>query len=226
MEIGNALQSPTSPSSGATSRAEGGTAIASDFETFIKMLTVQMENQDPLNPVDSSDFAVQLATFSSVEQQVLTNDLLTDLGGQFETFGVLQMSNWIGMDARAEMPVFFQGQPVTFTPKVDALADTTQLVVRDAQGNEIQRFEIDPDIGQQIWAGRDEFGNPLPDGTYFVTTESFSRNTLLETQAVDVHDRIVEVRNSGGEIRLVMSSGQEVNASQIVGLRQPLATVE
>ena len=47
--------------------------LSSDFETFLKMLTVQLENQDPLNPVDSADYAVQLATFSGVEQQVQTN---------------------------------------------------------------------------------------------------------------------------------------------------------
>ena len=45
--------------------------LSSDFETFLKMLTTQMQNQDPLNPVDSTDYATQLATFSSVEQQVL-----------------------------------------------------------------------------------------------------------------------------------------------------------
>ncbi|MFV2001871.1 MAG: flagellar hook capping FlgD N-terminal domain-containing protein, partial [Paracoccaceae bacterium] len=54
--------------------------VNSDFETFLKLLTTQLKNQDPLKPVDSSDFAVQLATFSSVEQQVKTNDLLTSLG--------------------------------------------------------------------------------------------------------------------------------------------------
>ena len=56
--------------------------VSSDFETFLKMLTVQMQNQDPLNPVDSSDYAIQLATFSGVEQQVKTNDLLASLGQQ------------------------------------------------------------------------------------------------------------------------------------------------
>lgn len=58
-----------------------------DFETFLKMLTTQIRNQDPLNPMEGSDFAVQLATFSGVEQQVQTNDLLqkmTDqLGAEF-----------------------------------------------------------------------------------------------------------------------------------------------
>lgn len=61
----------------ATSKKE----ISSDFETFLRMLTVQMQNQDPLDPVDSSDYAVQLATFSNVERQVQTNDLLRELKG-------------------------------------------------------------------------------------------------------------------------------------------------
>ena len=47
-----------------------------DFETFLKILTAQIQNQDPINPIDSSDYATQLATFSSVEQQVLANSHL------------------------------------------------------------------------------------------------------------------------------------------------------
>ena len=56
-----------------SSTSTGG--ISSDFNTFLRMLTVQMQNQDPLNPIDSADYAVQLATFSGVEQQVRTNQL-------------------------------------------------------------------------------------------------------------------------------------------------------
>ena len=56
--------------------------ISSDFNTFLKMLTTQLKNQDPLNPMDNSEYAVQLATFSGVEQQVKTNTLLESLGAQ------------------------------------------------------------------------------------------------------------------------------------------------
>ncbi len=51
----------------ANPKNESSSNISADFETFLKMLTVQMQNQDPLNPVDSSDYATQLATFSGVE---------------------------------------------------------------------------------------------------------------------------------------------------------------
>ncbi|WP_367648781.1 flagellar hook capping FlgD N-terminal domain-containing protein [Ruegeria arenilitoris] len=56
------------------------TGLASDFVTFLKMLTIQARNQDPLKPLDASEYASQLAQFSMVEQQVQTNDLLSTLG--------------------------------------------------------------------------------------------------------------------------------------------------
>ncbi len=56
------------------------------------MLTVQMKNQDPLNPIQSSDFAVQLATFSGVEQQVRTNELLSRLAEGFASSGMTGLS--------------------------------------------------------------------------------------------------------------------------------------
>jgi hypothetical protein len=81
---------PTAPATATAPQLSEDTpkaTLGSDFETFLKMLTTQMKNQDPLNPVESSEYAVQLATFSSVEQQVLTNDLLTRLIGQSHRAG-------------------------------------------------------------------------------------------------------------------------------------------
>jgi len=95
------------PLSAAAAGAPGTTgALSSDFETFLRMLTTQMRNQDPLNPVESADFAVQLATFSSVEQQVQTNALLSGLGTQMATLGMGQFPGWIGLEAEARALVY------------------------------------------------------------------------------------------------------------------------
>ena len=108
---------------GGTANASGSRAINSDFDTFLKMLTAQMRNQDPLNPVESADFAVQLATFSSVEQQVQTNELLSDLGAQMTTLGMGQLSGWIGLEAEARAPARFTGDPVSLGATVDPSAE-------------------------------------------------------------------------------------------------------
>lgn len=200
---------------------QGTTALASDFETFIKMLTVQMQNQDPLNPVEATDFAVQLATFSTVEQQVQTNQLLTTLGSQLGALSVAQLTGWIGMSARAEMPVHFDGAPVTLTTKGSSLADRAELVVRNAAGAEVQRQVIDPARGEFEWVGVSDSGSPLPSGQYSITVESFSRNEVIATNPVEVHAKIIEARNENGTPVLVMDSGQEVGSANILGLRAP-----
>ncbi len=212
------------PSGAAASKAAGSPpapALSSDFETFLKMLTAQMRNQDPLNPVESADFAVQLATFSTVEQQVRTNSLLETLGDRVGALGMAQLSGWVGMDARAEMPVAFDGAPVTLTLAPAPLADAAQLVVRDSAGNVVHRGDVAADAGQVQWAGVGTSGAPLPSGRYDISVESFAAGESLGETPVQVHGRIVEARNDAGAITLVMASGQEVGADDILGLRLP-----
>lgn len=225
MEIPPTRQSTTGPASAGRPDTDadrsGGTMIGADFETFLKMLTVQMQNQDPLNPMESTEFATQLAAFSTVEQQVRTNDLLTALGAQMGALSVSQLSGWVGMEARAEMPVNFSGSPVMLTVKGDDLADSATLVVTDARGKEVQRLAVNPDRHEMEWAGVTASGAPLPAGSYAMSVESHSRGDLISVDPVHVHARIVEARNENGTPILVMDSGQEVESSDVVGLRAP-----
>ena len=98
--IQGAVPAQTSPRTQTNTSA----LIDSDFETFLRMLTVQLQNQDPLDPIDNSEYAVQLATFSGVEQQVKTNDLLETLGSQLGVMGMSELAGWVGKQARANMP--------------------------------------------------------------------------------------------------------------------------
>ena len=220
MDISSTTQaaSQSGQTSGATQPPRN--AISSDFETFIKMLTTQMQNQDPLNPIESADFAVQLATFSTVEQQVKTNDLLTSLADRVGGLGVAQLSGWVGMTARAQMPVAFNGTPVTLTVEASNQADNAELVVRDDAGNVVMRQAAPAVSGTMEWAGLDETGAPLPAGTYAISLESYKGDELLGSKDAVVHDRIVEARNEGGQTILVMAGGQEIPASEILGLRE------
>ena len=220
---------PTTPPSANANPApvsqggQAGAALSSDFETFLVMLTAQLKNQDPLNPIESADFAVQLATFSSVEQQVKTNDLLTNLGNQFGSFSVAQLSGWIGLDARAHAPVVFEGAPVSFDIHVAPQADRAELVVRNTQGIEVQRSAVPPVSGEVEWAGVDQTGAPLPPGTYAISVESFTGNDLSETHPVEIQSRIIEARNVNGQTILILEGGQQISADEILGLSEPTA---
>ncbi len=220
MDVTSASSNFAAQAPGATAPAASGNAISSDFETFIKMLTTQMQNQDPLNPIESADFAVQLATFSTVEQQVKTNDLLSSLADRIGGLGVSQLSGWIGMTARAQMPVSFNGAPVSLSVEAPAQADEAELVVRNAHGKEMQRLSVPAESGPLTWAGVDATGAPLPAGTYAISLDAYKDGNLLSSTPAETQGRIVEARNARGETILVMAGGQEVAASAISGLRE------
>ncbi|TCO73350.1 flagellar hook capping FlgD N-terminal domain-containing protein [Rhodovulum euryhalinum] len=207
-------------SSAAATKAKNA-AISSDFETFLKMLTVQMTNQDPMNPIESSDYAVQLATFSGVEQQVQTNDLLKTLTETMGGAGLAQYGGWVGMEGRAAVPALFDGDPVTIVPTPAAEADKAHLVVRDADGKEVQRFELPMDGAPVEWAGTTADGTPLPAGSYGFVVESFQDGARIAESKAEVYARITEVRNDADGVTLVFEGGGETPAGNVSALRQP-----
>ena len=215
MEI--ASTTATAATNSPTTQPKAG--ISSDFETFLRMLTTQMQNQDPLNPIESADFAVQLATFSGVEQQVKTNDLLQSLAQQMGIMGMSQLAGWVGMEARVAAPVRFDGSPITLAPDFPAGADIDTLVVRDELGLEVQRVSLARPEGTIDWAGVSADGNPLPSGVYSFALETKVGSEASTAQTVEVFAEITEARLRDGETVIVLDGGQEVTSSQIAALR-------
>lgn len=194
--------------------------ISSDFETFLKMLTVQLENQDPLNPVDSADYAVQLATFSGVEQQVQTNDLLKQLATQLGTGSIAQMASWVGMEARTTAPAYFGGNPLTVIPSPDSTATTAELLVRDSSGIEVDRIPIVVSDEPLDWSGTTADGITLPSGQYSFETISYVDGEIADQSPSEVYGRVVEVQSGPNGAQLIMQSGAAVDASDVTALRE------
>ena len=202
--------------SGASSQ---GALLSSDFQTFLKMLTTQARNQDPLNPMDSSDYAQQLATFSGVEQQVRTNTLLESLATQLGGGGLTQHASWVGMEARVTAPVSFDGAPLTLYLSPVSGADKADLVTLDSAGNEVARYTAPLGTGSIVWAGTDATGQSLPSGTYSFRLEGYSGDTLIGATAVESYARINEVRSDGAGTVFTLDGGAEVTVNGIGALR-------
>lgn len=210
----------TTPAAMATTPPKQGTLISSDFQTFLKMLTTQARNQDPLNPIDSSDYAQQLATFSSVEQQVKTNQLLEAMNAQFGASGLAQFAGWVGMEAKVTAPVAFDGSPVVLHPAQTPGADRAVVVALDAAGHEVARDAAPVGAEPLLWAGTGASGQPLPSGQYRFRLESYAGNQLLGTTDIATYARITEVRSGASGATLVLAGGAEVAASDVSALRQ------
>ena len=214
----------TATTSTTTPRPAPGTSTrqtGTDYQMFLRMLTAQATNQDPLNPIDSSDYAAQLATFSGVEQQVKTNDLLTALAAQLGTSGMAEMAAWVGKEARAPVAANFTGTPITIAPNPASSADSVELVVKDAAGLEVQRMSIPVSAETLEWAGVTTDGAPLPNGNYTFTVESSLGGEVILSEPADIYSTIQEVRSEGGQTILILSGGVAVSSTQVSALRDP-----
>lgn len=204
----------------ASSQPGSGQAQSADYQTFLNMLTVQMRNQDPLNPMAATDFAVQLATFSSVEQQMQTNQLLSAL---LSRSGLAEMGSWVGMEARIYSGAYFDGAPIHLAPDPALGSDRNFLVVRDSDGAVVDTQEIPSDSDSYEWAGLDDEGAPLPNGRYTFELESRIGDEVVDAVPVAAYLPIIEARAEDGMVILVLPGGMLVDSATISGLRQPRA---
>lgn len=208
------------PTTIAPSRSQANALLSSDFQTFLEMLTAQARFQDPLEPMDSSQYAAQLAQFSMVEQQVKANELLESLAARMGGGELTQLAGWIGMEARTPAPVPFDGSPITLHPNPVASADEAILVVYDNTGNEVQRTPIPVSADPVEWAGVTDDGTPFEEGLYSFAVESRAGGELLISDPAESYARVTEVRSVGSDTILILDGGSPIPAGAVTALRE------
>ncbi|HVK91096.1 MAG TPA: flagellar hook capping FlgD N-terminal domain-containing protein, partial [Mycoplana sp.] len=185
----------------------------------LTLLTTQMRNQDPLKPMESTEFVAQLATFSGVEQQVRSNDRLDAILSALTGGGTAGLAQWIGREVRAPGKADFAGEPVEVgVVPVDG-ADKAWLVVRNDFDQIVARLPVDPAAETVEWGGTDDMGTALPHGRYGFAIESYDGDTLLDTQAGTVFSTVSEIRVSDGQQVLVLEDGSRVTLVPVTAVR-------
>lgn len=219
----------TSQTQASQSRASGTTGtipVNSDFDTFLTMLSAQMKNQDPLNPIESTDYATQLATFSAVEQQIKTNELLTQLVARNTATGISGLQTWVGHTVSAPGAVNYRGSPLTLDIRPPAGATALSVEVRQQDGTLVQTLPAPREGGQMQWAGVTADGTPLPNGQYSFTTVGRDADRELGRSATPIYQQVTEARLEGDATKLVLSGGATISPEAIVAIKSNNASTQ
>lgn len=163
------MTSIAAPSSATTVAKPAATpAIAADFSMFLKLLTTQMQNQDPLNPMDSTQYTQQLAQYSQLEQTVKQSGTLTAILDRLGQQDMGQAAGLIGREARFDSDLAgLDAGPARWRYQIDGAAADADIRIADAAGNTVYSTRIDPArAGEFAWDGRLSDGGQAAAGAY------------------------------------------------------------
>jgi flagellar basal-body rod modification protein FlgD len=208
-------------SSSSASLAGTRQGIADNFDTFLQLLTTQLKNQNPLDPMDTNAFTQQLVQFSSVEQQLKTNDFLSALVTANSNSAQSNAVSYIGKTVTAEgtRSELAKGRAVWNFALADAA--NVKLTIRDAAGNIVytEQGDLDAGAGTFEWNGTGNDGSKAPDGTYTINmagTDAEGRNVTITTQFAGV---VTGVDFTGSEPVLLIGASR-VNLSGVTSVVQ------
>lgn len=184
--------------------------IASNFQDFLKLLTTQLQHQDPTAPLDTNQFTQQLVQFAQVEQQLATNSHLERLINVQETTQLTALTPLIGRTVEADSDkVALQWGEARGAYNLRADATSVTITIRDASGRVVAQGPGETRAGRRefAWDGITGNGQSWPDGAYSVTVQA-QYGSSLETVPTTVIGRITGAERSGGALMLSMGKLQ------------------
>jgi flagellar basal-body rod modification protein FlgD len=214
----------TSASSSAA-QAAGSSAsqqLAGNFDTFLQLLTTQLQNQNPLDPLDTNQFTEQLVEFASVEQQINENTNLQTLISMQQTSeatSALQLVGstvTVGGNAAALSNATNSAATWSLTTTTPATATVT---VTSAAGTTAYSGTMALNAGTQAftWNGQGSNGQTWPDGTYTLTVSAAGANGQAVSVSTQVQGTVSGVNRTSNPPTLTVN-GQSVQISQVTSI--------
>ena len=190
--------------------------VSEDFNTFLTLLTAQIRNQDPMAPLDSTQFVEQLATFSSLEQQVRTNDQLESISLMIAELYTNAAGDWVGQDAAVTTSWLpYQGGNVSFTADIPAEADQAMMVIRDTAGEVIDTQALDPSQSPWSWDGKTSRNADAEHGLYQMVIELYQGGQPLGMMEPKIISRVTQASIENGEIMLGFENNMTQSATKV-----------
>jgi flagellar basal-body rod modification protein FlgD len=219
-------KSSSSSSGGASLSSTADQTIAGNFQTFLSLLTTQLQNQNPLDPLDTNQFTQQLVQFAGVEQQLRTNDSLSTLVSLQQTAQATQALEFVGKTAIVDGgTTLLSNSTATWELNVPTTS-TINISITNNAGQTIYTGSFSANAGDNqpfTWNGRGNDGTQWPDGTYKLTATSqdTTGNTVAIPTQVGGTVSAVDLTQSPPMLSI---NGQSYTMSQIKAIGAPVSS--
>lgn len=188
-----------------TATADAGSSrvgLADNFDTFLTLLTTQMQNQDPLSPLDSTEFTNQLVQFSGVEQQIRTNETLTSMIESSTASTGAALVGYLGQTAEINSAgAGFHGDPVTWKYTLPYDVESAKFVVQNVDGTVVYSADAEATTGghEVAWDGENLTGGVADqDEVYYASIVATDANGEQVTVSMSLIAQVTGVDLSNG----------------------------
>ena len=209
--MADAVTSSTAAATAGTSAASSSnrTAIAGNFDQFLMLLTTQLKNQSPLDPLDTNQFTQQLVQFASVEQQLRSNETLNALLTSVKASATSNAASFIGMQVTADgATTRLTNGSAQWTLTPARPASQAVMTIRDTTGSVVATQTKSLPAGAQsfAWDGKTSTGQLAPDGDYTITVTGQDAAGQSVSVKTEVTGLVQAVDTSGNTPLLVIGS--------------------
>lgn len=171
------MDSVSSASGSGTTRAattaQSRSKLNANFDTFLRMLTTQLQYQDPLKPLDTAEFTNQLVMYSEVEQTLASNEKLDQLIKLQQGQGTNAALGYLGWEVSAQTNnLSLMNSSAKFSVEAEKPVDSLAISITDSSGRTVRGMTIDGQNKTEFnftWDGKDNNGNAMPAGAYKIS---------------------------------------------------------
>jgi flagellar basal-body rod modification protein FlgD len=217
----------TSPITGGSSAAPAKSptqGLAANFDNFLKLLTTQLQKQDPLAPMDATNFTSQLVEFASVEQAIQTNTRLADLSKLIAANSTTSAMGMLGREVTADtdkVALAGEGDGLVRYRLAEPAAEV-RVTVRDGQGRVVGTAVGGTAAGENLvrWDGTNAAGRRMPTGEYSVRVDASRADGSAVAVEQFVAGTVEGIEPRGGDLHLAVA-GASVPIGAVRAVRQP-----
>lgn len=206
---------------GSTS-ANNAAKLQDDLNQFLTLLVTQLQNQDPLDPMDSNEFTQQLVQFAGVEQQIYQNSNLEQLLALETANQTAGMVEFIDRAIEAIGDNFpLENGEAAFAYAMPEDVKSGSIIIYNSVGTKVFETDAVADAGKHMfaWDGTDNEGNQLPDGQYSFKVTGVDQDDKIVNIATSVYGRVTGVGVQNGQTIMFMGDIQ-VPQSRILSVRE------